>query len=76
VEKGYGLMDGLAAHDPRVRAILKSPEEYFARAWRKAWLMAREDVAADLSRRAQRRRNGRFDQWAGRRADRPGLPPW
>ena len=51
-------MDGIAAHDARVWAILKTPDEYFARARRLAWLRAREDVAADLARRAQLRRNG------------------
>jgi hypothetical protein len=52
------LMDGVAAHDPRVGAILKTPDEYFARARRKAWLRAWEDVTADLARRAQHRQNG------------------
>jgi hypothetical protein len=52
------LMDGVAAHDPRVGAILRTPDEYFASARRKAWLGAWEDVAADLARRAQRRQNG------------------
>ena len=56
------LMDGIAAHDPRVAAILKTPDEYFARARRKAWLGAREDVAADLARRAQQRQNGRLNE--------------
>lgn len=51
------LMDGIAAHDPRVGAILKAPDEYFARARRKAWQKAREDIAADLARRAQRRQD-------------------
>jgi hypothetical protein len=51
-------MDDLAANDPRVLAILMTPDEYFARARRQAWLRAKEDVAADLQRRAQRRRNG------------------
>jgi len=51
-------MDGVAAHDPRVGAILKTPDEYFARARRKAWLGAWDDIAADLARRAQRRQDG------------------
>ncbi len=51
-------MDGLVTHDARVWAILTTPDEYFARARRQAWLQAREDVAADLARRAQWRRNG------------------
>jgi hypothetical protein len=55
-------MDGIAAHDPRVAAILKTPDEYFARARRKAWLGAWEDVAADLARRAQQRQNGRSNE--------------
>jgi hypothetical protein len=55
-------MGGIAAHDPRVAAILKTPDEYFARARRKAWLGAREDVAADLARRAQQRQNGRLNE--------------
>ena len=33
-------MDGIVAQDPRVGAILKTPDEYFARARRKAWLEA------------------------------------
>jgi hypothetical protein len=56
------LMDGVSAHDPRVGAILKTPDEYFARARRKAWLGAWEDVAADLARRAQQRQNGRLSE--------------
>jgi hypothetical protein len=56
------LMDGIAAHDPRVAAILKTPDEYFARARRKAWLGAAEDVSADLARRAQQRQNGRLHE--------------
>ena len=55
-------MDGIAAHDPRVAAILKTPDEYFARARRKAWQGAWEDVAADLARRAQRRQNERLNE--------------
>ena len=55
-------MDGIAAHDPRVAAILKTPDEYFAWARRKAWLGASEDIAADLARRAQRRQNGRSNE--------------
>jgi len=50
-------MDDLAANDPRVLAILMTPDEYFARARKQAWLRAKEDVAADLQRRAERRRN-------------------
>ena len=46
-------MDGIVAHDARVWAILKTPDEYFAKARRKAWLHAKEDVAADLARRAR-----------------------
>ena len=51
-------MDDLAANDPRVLAILMTPDEYFARARKQAWLRAKEEVAADLQRRAERRRNG------------------
>jgi len=51
-------MDEIAAHDPRVLAILMTPDEYFARARKQAWLRAEEDIAADLQRRAQQRRNG------------------
>lgn len=51
-------MDDIAASDPRVLAILRTPDEYFARARRHQWLKAEEDVAADLQRRAERRRNG------------------
>ena len=57
-------MDGIAAHDPRVAAILKTPDEYFARARRRAWLGAWEDIAADLARRAQQRENGRLNESA------------
>jgi hypothetical protein len=69
-----GLMDGIAAHDPRVAAILKTPDEYFARARRKAWLGAWEDIAADLARRAQQRQNGRGNepaQWTPGRSAEP-----
>ena len=55
-------MDGVAAHDPRVGAILKTPDEYFARARRKAWLGAWDDIAADLARRAQRRETGSWTE--------------
>jgi hypothetical protein len=55
-------MDGIVAHDERVWAILETPDEYFARARRQAWLRAREDIAADLARRAQRRRNGELKE--------------
>lgn len=51
-------MDDIAANDPRVLAILMTPDEYFARARMQAWLSAKEEVAADLQRRAERRRNG------------------
>ncbi len=54
-------MDGVVAHDARVWAILKTPDEYFARARREAWLHAKEDVAADLARRALRRRDARLE---------------
>lgn len=50
-------MDGIVAHDARVWAILKTPDEYFAKARREAWLHAKQDVADDLARRAQRRRD-------------------
>ena len=58
-EEGREPMDGVVAHDARVWAILKTPDEYFARARREAWLHAKEDVAADLARRALRRRDPR-----------------
>ena len=57
-----GLMEGIAAHDPRVAAILRTPDEYFAKARRRAWLGAWEDVAADLARRAQRRQDGGLNE--------------
>lgn len=53
-------MDGTAAHDPRVWAILKTPDEYFKRARRHALLKAREDVAADLARRSEQRQKHIF----------------
>lgn len=68
-------MDGIAAHDPRVAAILKTPDEYFARARRKAWLGAWEDVTADLARRAQQRQGGRLnepDRWIPGSSDESG----
>jgi len=68
-------MDGIVAHDARVWAILKTPDEYFARARRQAWLRAREDVAADLARRAQRRRNGESKELARWSADSSGDSP-
>ena len=51
-------MDGLAARDARVLAILTAPDEYFSRARLEAWAKARADVAQDLARRAEARRNG------------------
>jgi hypothetical protein len=74
-EEGWEPMDGVVAHDARVWAILKTPDEYFARARREAWLHATEDVAADLDRRAQRRRDGSFEESARRRADKPSDSP-
>jgi len=64
-------MDGIVARDPRVWAILNTPDEYFATARRQAWLRAKEEVAADLARRAQQRRNESMfvDAW---RAAGPG----
>ena len=58
-------MDGIVAHDARVWAILKTPDEYFAKARRKAWLHAKQDVADDLARRAQRRRDLELEEPAG-----------
>lgn len=57
-------MDGLAAKDPRVLAILTAPEAYFRDARRKAWREARADIADDLDRRARRRRNRNFSKGA------------
>jgi hypothetical protein len=51
-------MDDIVARDPRVEAILSSPDDYFDRAWARAWLRATADIATDMSRRASRRRNG------------------
>ena len=65
-------MDGVVAHDARVWAILKTPDEYFARARREAWQHAREDVAADLARRALRRRDAGVEGTAPWSADRRG----
>ncbi len=56
------MMDGIVAHDARVWAILKTPDEYFAKARREAWLRATQDVAADLARRAQRRRDSELEE--------------
>lgn len=55
-------MDDLVARDPRVVEILSSPDDYFARARARAWLVAGYEVAWDLDRREFRRRNGaRYD---------------
>jgi hypothetical protein len=51
-------MDGIAARDARVLAILTAPDEYFTRARLEAWAKAGEDVAQDLARRAEERQNG------------------
>jgi hypothetical protein len=51
-------MDGIAARDARVLAILTAPDEYFMRARLEAWAKAGEDVAQDLARRAEERHNG------------------
>jgi hypothetical protein len=51
-------MDGIAARDARVLAILTAPDEDFTRARLEAWAKAGEDVAQDLARRAKRRQNG------------------
>jgi hypothetical protein len=64
-------MDGIVAHDARVWAILKTPDEYFARARREAWLHAKQDVAADLARRAQRRRGLELEGLARWSTERP-----
>jgi hypothetical protein len=48
----------LAAHDPRVRAILTEPDAYFSAALRRAWPQAGADIQAALDRRARARRNG------------------
>jgi hypothetical protein len=51
-------MDGIAARDARVLAILTAPDEYFTRARLAAWAKAGDDVAQDLARRAKQRQNG------------------
>jgi D-alanyl-D-alanine carboxypeptidase len=48
----------LAAHDPRVRAILTDPDAYFSAALRRAWPQAGADIQAVLDRRARARHNG------------------
>ena len=65
-------MDGIVAHDARVWAILTTPDEYFARARRQAWLLASQDVAVDLARRARLRRNGGLKELARWTADSSG----
>ena len=54
------MMDsaGLAASDPRVRAILTEPDAYFSAALRRAWPQAGADIQAALDRQARARRNG------------------
>ena len=64
-------MDGIVAHDARVWAILKTPDEYFAKARREAWLHAKQDVADDLARRAQRRRDLELEEPARWSRDSP-----
>lgn len=61
-------MGGILARDPRVAAILTSPDDYFDRARARAWVAAGRDVVTDLSRREARRRNGLgfFHLWAAR----------
>jgi hypothetical protein len=49
---------GLAASDPRVRAILTEPDAYFAAALRRAWPQAAADIHAALDQQARARRNG------------------
>lgn len=63
-------MNGMVARDPRVLAILTRPDDYFDNARRNAWQRAREDVAADLERRATLRRNGGRPEPVDRSKDR------
>jgi hypothetical protein len=51
-------MGGILARDPRVVAILTSPDDYFDRARARAWVAAGRDVVTDLSRREARPRHG------------------
>ncbi len=62
-------MDGLVARDPRVLAILTTPDDYFAWVRRRAWIGAGEDIASDLARRAERRRDAALEGGGTR----PGL---
>lgn len=48
---------GLAANDPRVRAILAEPDAYFSAARRRAWPQARADIQHELDRRTRTRRH-------------------
>lgn len=70
------MMDGtgLAASDPRVRAILTDPDAYFSAALRRAWPQAGADIQAAIDWRSRVRRNGtrgpRFLRWF-RRSLRP-----
>jgi hypothetical protein len=54
------LMDGagLAASDPRVRAILTEPDVYISAALRRAWPQARTDFELELDRRIRIRGSG------------------
>jgi hypothetical protein len=49
---------GLAASDPRVRAILTEPDAYFSAALRRAWPQARADIELELDRRTRTRGSG------------------
>lgn len=49
---------GLAASDPRVRAILTEPDAYFSAALRRAWPQAGADVQLLLRHRTQAGRGG------------------
>jgi hypothetical protein len=67
-------MDGaeVIARDPRVRAILTTPDAYFSAAHRRAWPQAGADIELELSRRSRARRNGSrglFRRRPGRRDD-------
>lgn len=47
-------MDGVVARDPRIEAILTSPDDYFRRARSRAWAEAGKDVLDELDRHSSR----------------------
>ena len=70
-------MDGVVARDPRIEAILTSPDDYFQRARSRAWAEAGKDILDELDRRYAWRHNGHLPPEARRETQlaRPEDPP-